>query len=448
MFEPDQLPNFFFKAFLETPLPGIVADKKKFLFANNSFSTHFGYDSDEIVQLNFDLITPENLRETAHKDYFSKKLELVHYLSERYILKKDGQVVLAEISWVRHEFESDTFIIFFIRDITTHKTKNEKQYENEKRLSLALKASKQAIWDWNNLTDETYYSDDYFMMLGYKPNEFEPSYDKWVELLHPDDVDYATYAQQLYIENKTDRYEVEFRLRKKDGTYIWTHTRALVFSRNDQGIPERVIGIVMDIDEQKKKEKAIQDLTQKLIDFAFYHSHVLRSPVANSLGLIQLIKNEKNTDYLNLLEKSISEVDDVIHKMNQTLIIETNLSIDKTLSPKISFVVSDKLSRFIFKKIITKLKSNLDVNFFNNLQSFVSSDLKEEPGHVVIVDMQVATELLEEIGNVQDYLGKIYLFLLTDQIGIADIIKAKSYPFIKGILLKPLTFEDLGSLFS
>lgn len=448
MFEPNQLPNFFFKAFLETPLPAIVADKEKFLFANNAFFSYFGYGPDEIAQLNFDLITPKNLREVAHKDYFSQKPELVHYLSERYIVKKDGQAVLAEISWVRHEFESDTFIIFFIRDITTHKTKDEKQYENEKRLSLALKASKQAIWDWNNLTDETYYSDDYFMMLGYKPNEFEPSYDKWVELLHPDDVDYATFAQKLYLENKTDRYEVEFRLRKKDGTFIWTHTRALVFSRDDRGVPERIIGIVMDINEQKKKEKAIQDLTQKLIDFAFYHSHVLRSPVANALGLIQLIKHEKNTDYLGLLEKSISEVDDVIHQMNQTLIIETNRSIDKALTPKISFIVSDKLSRFIFKKIITKLKSDLDVTFFNNLQSFVSSDLKEEQGHVVIVDMQVAAELLEEIANVQDQLSQIYLFLLTDQIGIDDIIKAKSFPFIKGILLKPLTFEDLGALFS
>jgi|GEM_PF-6198581 len=448
MFEFDQLPDFFFKAFLESPLPAIVADKEKFLFANNSFCAYFGYSSEELTQLNFDLVTPENLREVAHEDYFLQKPATSHYLSERYILKKNGKAVLVEISWVEHEFQSDTFIIFFIRDITTHKTKNEKQYENEKRLSLALKSSKQAIWDWNNLTDETYYSDDYFTMLGYKPNEFGPSYNKWVSLLHPDDVDYATFAQQLYIDNKADRYEVEFRLRKKDGTYIWTHTRAIVFSRNDQGITERIIGIVMDIDEQKKKERAIQALTQKLIDFAFYHSHILRSPVANAMGLVQIMKQEKNIDYLNLLEKSIAEIDEVIRKMNRSLTIDTNHTKDIDLTPKVTFVVSDKLSRFIFKKLIAKFKTDIDVTFRDDLQSFISSNLKEEKGHVVVFDMQTTPNVLEEIEKVQEHLEDVYLFLLTDHIGLDEIIKAKSFPFVKGILLKPLKIEDLSPLFS
>lgn len=451
MLKEQLLPNFFLHTFVESPIPTVVANKTQFLFANASFLSFSQYDANEINQLNFNLITPNNVNQQHHEGYFSSSTHLKHKIDERYIRRKHGQVVLVELSYVLHIFESEPYIVFFIRDISQYKTKNEKLYANEKRLTLALKASNQAIWDWNNITGETFYSDDYFSMLGYEPNEFIPSYDKWVSLLHPEDKEIATYSQQLYMESKADNYAIDFRLQTKDQSYIWTHTQAIILSRDIAGNAERILGIVMNINEQKKKEKALRDLTQKLVQFAFYHSHILRSPVARALGLVQLMKQDENPLYFQLVEKSIAEIDEIILSMNLTLSQEVNLSAETSiLFKKITFISKDKISQYIHKQLVDKIKTNVKASFNEDFNL-----LLEEPeeagivGHIVIVDMQISNnDIWLQIEKIQQSKSTVSIFLLADMVTIEEILKAKEYPIIKGILLKPLSFENMNELFS
>lgn len=452
MLSLSNLGEFFVKSFNESPISTIIINERQFLFANQSFCDYFQYQEDEVLNLNFDVLKPFNVTEKPHYDVFNDpNLQLKHFIIERYMCKKDGTFLLAELSLIQNEYEGERYMVVFIRDISENKTKNEKLYENEKRLRLALKATNQAIWDWNYLTDETFYSDDYFAMLGYEPDEFEPSYSKWVELVHPDDRDLATYSQQLYIDNKANNYAIDFRLRKKNGSYIWTHTRATILTRDEDGVPLRLIGIVVNIDERKKKDEIIHDQTQKLIEFAFYNSHVLRSPVARALGLLQLIRQESNANYFELVEKTIFEIDEIIRQMNQTLEIKSK-SVKELVGgyKKITFVTLDKVSQFVYKRLTEQYNSSLNAYFKDNISELIDQMEKGESlDHIIIVDMQLSNEPpWDQMNEIREKYEAINVFLLTDFISIDHIMKVKEYPFVKGILLKPLTVENIRQWFS
>jgi len=59
---------------------------------------------------------------------------------------------------------------------------------NEERLQLLQDATSDGIWDWDALTNEVYWSNNSFRMIGYEPDEFEINFDKWKSLVHPDDL--------------------------------------------------------------------------------------------------------------------------------------------------------------------------------------------------------------------------------------------------------------------
>ncbi len=451
MLQISQLSTFFLQSFFESPVPTLLANKNQFLYANKMFLSLFLYSEQDIQNLDFELITPKNVVEISHKAYFDSYELFTHCISERYLLKKDGLVVLTELSFVKHKFDNEEVIIFFVRDISSHKTKNEKLYENEKRLKLALKVSNQAVWDWNNLTGETYYSEDYFTMLGYEPNEFEPSYDKWVELLHPDDRELAIFAQQTYLDSKAESYEIEFRLQRKDLTFIWTHTSAVILTRNSDGVPMRMIGVVMNIDDSKKREIAVKELTQKLIEFAFYNSHVLRSPVSRALGVLQLMRYEESPLYFEMIEKSIIEIDQILVKMNNTLVVKTQNTKEEHIPYKeISIISTDKISQFVYKQLLAKFKTNLKATFYDDIKQFLSKmNVKSTEAIILVIDMQlVGSEIWNQIDQLLLKPQLIAVFLLTDNITVEEIIKARDYSFIKGILLKPFSFDKINQLFS
>jgi len=125
--------------------------------------------------------------------------------------------------------------------------------EQQKReiQNLAIKATDLGIWDTNLKTGETYFSDRWFTMLGYEPNELAPNFSTWETLVHPDDKEEAVKIFQDHLDQKTEQYSVEHRLKCKDGSYKWIYSRGLVFDRDDNGDPIRALGSHFDITEQK-----------------------------------------------------------------------------------------------------------------------------------------------------------------------------------------------------
>jgi signal transduction histidine kinase len=93
-----------------------------------------------------------------------------------------------------------------------------------------------------------------------------------------------------------------------------------VYKQN--GIVVDCIGITRDINAVKKKEIERENYAQKLDEFAFKTSHELRRPLANILGIVPLLKEEKNSDQFTLLLEALNmsakELDLEVKAMNES----------------------------------------------------------------------------------------------------------------------------------
>ncbi len=172
--------------------------------------------------------------------------------------KFNGEFFDAEVSLNKLNINDENYVLAIIRDVTDRKQNEKQLHDNEKRLSYALNATSDSIWDWNFATGETYYSPRWFEMLGYENQEFEMNFEAWQTLCHPDD--YGATAQKIHevlVNQKDKGYEAEFRMKNKTGDWVWILGRGNVIERKPNGDPLMLSGTNTLIDDRKKAEIAL-----------------------------------------------------------------------------------------------------------------------------------------------------------------------------------------------
>jgi two-component system cell cycle sensor histidine kinase/response regulator CckA len=200
------------------------------------------------------------------REYVSRALkEECSFELEYRAVRVDGTVI-----WIRNEGEINRNlngepirILGTAQDISMRKKTEEALVRSKEELRLSLDATTDGIWKWNFQTNELEFSPNYYTMLGYQPDEFPPTYENWVELIHPDDRSRALEVATTYLKTKPDFYENEFRVRTRTGEYRWIHTRARVVERDPNGEAVRMIGSHADITENKKAEEELRESEEK-----------------------------------------------------------------------------------------------------------------------------------------------------------------------------------------
>jgi two-component system cell cycle sensor histidine kinase/response regulator CckA len=144
-----------------------------------------------------------------------------------------------------------------IMDVTALRRAEEALRDSEERLSLALTAAQEGVWDMNLETGAVFYSSRWAQMLGYTEAETEPNMDAWDRLLHPDDR--TRVREQVEGALRGERgFEAEFRLRHKDGHYVHILSRAFPVRREENGPIVRVVGTHLDLTARKEAEERIR----------------------------------------------------------------------------------------------------------------------------------------------------------------------------------------------
>ncbi|MCG8061526.1 MAG: EAL domain-containing protein [Candidatus Thiodiazotropha endolucinida] len=133
-------------------------------------------------------------------------------------------------------------------------TAEHKLFLSEERLTLALKGANDGLWDWNLETDEVYYSRQWKSMLGYEESELAHHLNTWASLVHPDDKDRVLKTVEDHLSGNADSFEVEMRMRHKDGHEVVVLSRAFLVNRASDGKAMRLVGTHVDITERKKTE--------------------------------------------------------------------------------------------------------------------------------------------------------------------------------------------------
>ncbi len=129
--------------------------------------------------------------------------------------------------------------------------------QSQERYALVEDAVNDGIWDWNILTDQDYRSPRWKEILGYDQDGIAIKASAFRDLIHPADKAIVTEAVRAHLdENKP--YDLEFRLRHKNGEYRWVHSRGKAL-RDANGRPIRMLGSMTDISERKAAEVSVHE---------------------------------------------------------------------------------------------------------------------------------------------------------------------------------------------
>ena len=134
---------------------------------------------------------------------------------------------------------------------------------------LAVDNSGTGVWDRDIASGRIVYSPGWKAMLGFAEHEVSDRIEDSYGRVHPVDLAYVMAAIAAHLENRTPSYEVEHRLRCKDGRYKWVLSRGKVVERNAHGKPLRMTGVTTDITDTvalSEKLRASAELLTRLTD--------------------------------------------------------------------------------------------------------------------------------------------------------------------------------------
>jgi len=167
------------------------------------------------------------------------------------------------------------------RDITERVLAKQKLEESRQRWQFALESSGFGMWDWDLVTNETFFSRQWKAMLGYENDlEIPNNLESWRRLMHPEDLKVAEEAIERHLKGWKKEYTVEFRMRCKDGSWKWIRSRGQVIEHDAAGNPLRMTGTHVDISKRKQAEER-EEASLKLVAEGAPASAVLEAIVRN-----------------------------------------------------------------------------------------------------------------------------------------------------------------------
>jgi len=172
----------------------------------------------------------------------------------------DGHEVPVEVVTTAFELDGRDYFLSVARDITRRIALDADLRTREPELWFALNEAADGLWDWNLADNSLFFSPQLKRMLGYGPEEMAPVLDTWANNLHPDDAPRVRRVLQEHLAGQRVRYVAEYRLRNRNGHYIWVRDQGCVSERDAQGVPTRVVGMVHDVTEQKMLQFKLEAL--------------------------------------------------------------------------------------------------------------------------------------------------------------------------------------------
>lgn len=196
---------------------------------------------------------------------------------------------------------------------------------SEERYKIALECANDSIWEWDLKTDVFFASDKLYDISGYLLDKDVDIVSFMEEKIHPEDIDKALKDIDDHINNLTSVYKSEFRLKNKDGEYIWLLARGMAL-RDSENKAVKLAGSITDISYRKFSEEKIKFM-------AYYDS---------------LTKLPNRTFFINNLNKLLEPIN---NENSKGAVLFIDLDNFKIINDTMGHNYGDKLLVYLAKKI-------------------------------------------------------------------------------------------------
>jgi len=206
-----------------------------------------------------DLPTVLTTLETARQH---QKIFTVHYRFR----KADGAYVhmYEEGAYFYDNRDQPIRMLGTLKDVSVLKMAEEALHRSETRLAIAINATSDAIWEWYPQSNTLYFSPRWYEMLGYADNNDTMDIEGWRHRCHPDDIHlFSSILEQIASTPSETGLTLEFRMRHRDGTWVWILSRGKVTQRDAAGNPLALAGTSTNITKRKVAELKLKESEQR-----------------------------------------------------------------------------------------------------------------------------------------------------------------------------------------
>lgn len=245
---------------------------------------------------------------------------------------------------LRKPFNKPEFEIV-VKTMQKHKENNlKKSIENDLRIEKEradniIEGINAGTWDWDIVTDEMIINQRWAEMLGYTYEELQPvTINTWKELTNQRDLIVAEQKLTKHFRKKIKYYYAEFRMRHKNGNWVWINSRGRIVEYGKNRQPLRMAGTHIDITHKKATENELLKAKYKAEEsdrlksaFLSNMSHEIRTPMNGILGFIDLLKEPelnlaKQRYYIDIVKRSGERLLDTINDIIELSKIEAGES--------------------------------------------------------------------------------------------------------------------------
>jgi len=126
-------------------------------------------------------------------------------------------------------------------------------------------------------------------MFGYSEKDLTGHVWDRERIIHPDDFKKVVAALRDHFEERTPYFEIDYRLKRKDGRWIWVHDRGEVMARDGTGSPLRMAGITQDITKIRQYQEALKEANRKLNLLSSVTRHDILNQITGLSGYTHLL---------------------------------------------------------------------------------------------------------------------------------------------------------------
>ena len=258
-----------FRSLAQTANDAIISidDTGNVTFWNGEAVKMFGYAEKEMIGQNIIRIIPERYR-ALHRAGIDRVAKggghkIIGSTVALEALRKGGEEFPVEISVGTWKTGEKIYFTGIIRDIT-----NRAKVENELKSSRKGLADAQALahlgnWELDLLTGKGTWSDESYRIFGFEPGAFEPSFEAFDKLIHPDDREKVEGYLQQVLSGDLTRAEFDARIIRPDGEVRVINDKLEVIHGKD-GKPVTISGVNFDITDRKLYERKLEIANQEL----------------------------------------------------------------------------------------------------------------------------------------------------------------------------------------